>query len=95
MSEWRYQDKRDVVDNTKATAKGVVDTQREIKSLRDEVKALRDEQRELLRVNRQLLEAFNRMARDVERMREEMYPNDSAPKRGLKRPAAMKVVKKN
>lgn len=94
MSEWNYYDKREIIDNAKTSAKGVADNQRDIKALRDEVKSLRDEQRQLLQVNRQLLDAFNRMAREVQQMRADMYPNDAAPKPGLKRPAAMRTTKK-
>lgn len=86
MSDWSYSDKSDVVRNAKKAAEGVDSHQREIRALRDEVKALRDGQRDLLESNRRLTEAFTQMAREMQKMREDMYPTSKTTKKGLQRP---------
>ncbi len=78
---WGYQERKDVINNTKKTAAGVDSAQKELKALRDEVRVLRDNQRKLL-------EAFTEMAREMQKMREEMYPPTKTAKPVLKRPPA-------
>lgn len=86
MSDWSYYDKSDVVRNSKKAAEGVDSHQREMRALREEVKSLRDGQRELLDSNRRLTEAFTQMAREMQKMREDMYPTSTTTKKGLQAP---------
>ncbi len=86
MSEWSYYDKNDVIRNVKKSADAVDSHQREIRALRDEVKSLRGGQRELLESNRRLTEAFTQMAREMQKMREDMYPTSKTTKKGLQPP---------
>lgn len=85
---WGYQERRDVINNSKKAAAGVDSNQRELRALRDEVTSLRDEQRQLVRANRQLLEAFNRLQAEMQKMREDMYPTSKTTKSVLRRPQA-------
>lgn len=86
MSDWSYYDKRDVIDNTKKAAAGVDSHQKEIRALRDEVKSLRAAQREFQESNRRLTEAFTQLAREMQKMREDMYPTSKTTKKGLQAP---------
>ncbi len=88
MSDWSYYDKKEVIENAKKSAAGVDTHHKEIRALRDEVKTLRDGQRELLESNRRLTEAFTQMAREMQKMREDMYPTSKTTKKGLQAPKA-------
>lgn len=81
MSDWGYYDINEVIKNTKKTAAAVDTTQKELRDLRAEVKALLEGQRKLT-------EAFTQMSREVQKMREEMYPTTKTTKPALQRTAA-------
>jgi peptidoglycan hydrolase CwlO-like protein len=80
MSEWSYFDKSEAIRNIKKSAAGVDTTQKEIRDLRAEVKALQETQRKLV-------EAFTQMAREMQKMRAEMYPSSHKTKPALKKPS--------
>jgi chromosome segregation ATPase len=77
---WGYYEREDVIKNAKKAAAGVDTTQKELRDLRAEVKALLEGQRKLT-------EAFTQMSREVQKMREEMYPTTKTTKPALQRPA--------
>jgi predicted nucleic acid-binding Zn-ribbon protein len=78
---WGYQERKDVIRDARKAAAGADATQKELKALRDEVRVLRDSQRKLL-------DAFTELTREMQKMREEMYPPTKTSKPVLKRPPA-------
>ncbi|MDP2205082.1 MAG: hypothetical protein Q8K65_02125 [Alphaproteobacteria bacterium] len=78
---WGYYEREQVIKNAKKAAAGVDMTQKELKDLRTEVKTLLESQRKLT-------EAFTQMSRDMQKMREDMYPTSKTTKPALQRPSA-------
>jgi chromosome segregation ATPase len=82
MSDWGYSDRQQVIKDTKKAAAAVDTTQKELKNLRAEVKMLLESQRKLT-------EAFTQMSREMQKMREDMYPTSKTTKPALPRPSAL------
>lgn len=76
MSEWSYYDKNDTIRNVKDIKRTAEDTQQEVRRLKKQVE-------EMTRNQEEILKAFNKMAAEVQAMREEMYPTVKNTKPGL------------
>lgn len=76
MSDWSYYDKNETIRNVK-------DIKRTTDATQDEVRRLKKQVEEMTRNQEEILRVFNKMAAEMQAMREEMYPTVKNTKPGL------------